>query len=853
MRKRKKKKHMTIIILLAVIIGIAAALAAATGIYYMLHVPTVTFDASKLTGEVTSGASGYLYRLSENGVPSWNMTESLKVSSVSAKVKNGLQHPIGEVSHVAPQLIRNESFDYMIVYLQDVYKTWYYDHENITEQKKNGTYDYKDYLQNTFFPAIKDSIKEMLESEYADKLVFCIFNECDNGVWFGRWDSENENHLFNTEDFDTFNEAWKMTYDYVKSLAPNTFIGGPGNLNYRHNKMDSFLKFASENNCVPDVMIYHELSDDSIYNWGANVKDLKKIEKKYGISTETPIIVTEYGRMEDNGNANIMLRYITKIENSKTYANQAFWLLANNLCNTCADYNTPNSAWWVYRWYAALEGQTMDVKVSDFFHCDFENAIKKMHSFRTKNFLGLGALSDSKDKIQMLVTGADYKGKVKLKNLDSTALFNKAVKVTVSQITYQGISGKVYAPEIVKTYTESCGKKLEFDMGDMNSDTAYKIELEVCEKEEEPYENENLYKRYEFENGVFLGDAYTYDSAYATTGNKNGMAGGFEKEGDGVELSFDVPESAEYEIRLIYGNSNDGSVPDDRTFSSAAFTLDGKEEILSFENTIKSEITNVYFMTKKLSEGSHTVRFAHNTGTFVLDSMLIRIAENTKVYFEKNTERENSFLIVSPNDGYYEIKTKKQTTLSVDGAKAKTDQNGNAVIYLRRGLNYLDISSDTALLSVKESSAKGNSISLDFAEAKLTDGAKIKVNETLNIEYLSGISSKGGKAQYVINAPEEGTYKLTVLYSNNLENGVHDYNIDLVEGYITIAVNGFKQENLYCRNTYSNDNFTTVTTNIELKKGKNLISFSNDGENKFNGNDTFAPNIAKISIYPVTA
>ena len=122
----------------------------------------------------------------------------------------------------------------------------------------------------------------------------------------------------------------------------------------------------------------------------------------------------------------------------------------------------------------------------------------------------------------------------------------------------------------------------------------------------------------------------------------------------------------------------------------------------------------------------------------------------------------------------------------------------------------------------------------------------------MGLKYLTGISSKGGKAQYTINAPEKGTYKLTVLYSNNLENGVHDYNVDLVESYITISVDGFKQENLYCRNTYSNDNFTTVTTNIELKKGENIISFTNDGTNKFDSNETFAPNIAKISIYPVT-
>ena len=848
-----KGKLKIMLIFIAVIIVAVIALGAWVGVSYKTSVPTVTFDASQLTGNVTSGASGYLYGVSEDGVPSYNMTESLKISSVSAKVKNGLQHPIGEVSHVAPQLIKDDSFDYMIVYLQDIYKTWYYDHENITEQKKNGTYNYKEYLQNDFFPAIKNSILEMVNSEYADKLVFCMYNECDNGIWFGHWDEKEQCNVFSKEDYQTFNDAWKMTYDYVKSLAPNVLIGGPGTMNYRHFKLDNFLSFTSKNGCTPDVIIYHELSDDSIYNWEANVKDLKKIEKKYGISTDLPIIVTEYGRMQDNGNPNIMLRYITKIENSKVYANQAYWLMANNLCNTCADYNTPNSAWWVYRWYSNLDGQTMNVRVSDFFHCDFEKAIKGLREFRYKNFLGVGTLSDEKDSLQMLITGADYDGRVKVKNLDKTNLFGKTVKVTVSQITYHGISGRVYNPEIVKSYTAKCEEELVFDMTDINSDTAYKIDVSLCEKEEKPFENNNLYKRYEFENGTLLGEAYTYNSAYGTTGEENGMVGGIEKEGDGVELTFDVPEDGEYELKFIYGKANDGAVPSDRISAKAKLTLDKEEETLTFANTIRSEITDEYTKTAILTKGTHSVKFMHGEGTFTLDSMLVRKTEKEKIHFEKDSVRDNSFLVISPNDGYFEITTDKETKLSVDGAKAKTDENGNAAVYLRRGLNYIDITGKASLVRVSKSTNAGKSITLDISKAKLFDTAKIETNKASSLSYITGISSDGGKAEYVIDMPRGGTYKLNILYSNNLENGVHDYNVDLVESYVTISVDGFKQQNLYCRNTYSDDTFITVTTNIELQKGENFVSFTNDGAKLFNGNTAFAPNIAKITLYEVTA
>ena len=77
---------------------------------------------------------------------------------------------------------------------------------------------------------------------------------------------------------------------------------------------------------------------------------------------------------------------------------------------------------------------------------------------------------------------------------------------------------------------------------------------------------------------------------------------------------------------------------------------------------------------------------------------------------------------------------------------------------------------------------------------------------------------------------------------------MHSYNVDLVEDFITISVNGVKSENLYCRNTYSHDTYTTVTTNISLEKGENILTFSNDGANKFNNGTTFAPDIATVTV-----
>ncbi len=842
-------------IVFSLILAVMSLLPTSLGLPVCAGGPTVYFDAQSLTGEVTNGASGYLYGIAEDGVPSHNMVESLDIASVSAKTQGGLQHPIGEVGDIADSLLSAGHCDYIVVYLQDMFSTWYYEDASITEMKKNNEYDWEKFLKETYFPLIEETVSQMKNTPYSDKLVYCIFNECDNGVWFGKWVTDGENgwHSFDDEDRDVFNKAWKMTYDYVKSLVPDAKIGGPGNYEYNRDKTEKFLKFTSENSCVPEVMIYHELDDRSVYDWETNVNDLKELETKYGIAADTPIIITEYGRMQDNGNPNTMLKYIVRTENSKVYSDQAYWLFADNLCSTAADYNTPNSAWWVYRWYTSLEGQTMKSEISDILHSDLGKALKEKREPRYQQLMGLGTIDENGEKIEILVSGADYNSRVVVKNLENTALFGKNVKIEITAVTYQGILGKVYAPETVKTYDKKCGKQLSIPL-ETNSNTAYRIVVTAGEAECE--ENENMFIRYEAEEGTLLGNSYTYDSAYATTGETNGMVGGMEQAGDGVKLTVNAKEDGEYLLRIIYGKANDGQASGDRSFAKANLLIDGGEEnVITLNNTIRSEITDYYDFTVSLEKGKHTVTFTNNTGTFVLDSILVKKNENSEfIYSEKDADRENGFLVLADKDGYYELCTGIETTLTVDGANAKTDKNGNTAVYLRRGINYIDADSRNVNLSIKKTDKKSESIiTLIPSDALLSGDAVLKRNDALNAQVITGISNLSGSAEYTVNAAEDGVYKLTVTYSNNRENGVHAYNVDLVEDYITIFINGTKSQNLYCRNTYSGDTFTTVTANITLKKGENVLTFGNDGVNLFNSGKVFAPDIAKMTINPVTA
>ena len=86
-------------------------------------------------------------------------------------------------------------------------------------------------------------------------------------------------------------------------------------------------------------------------------------------------------------------------------------------------------------------------------------------------------------------------------------------------------------------------------------------------------------------------------------------------------------------------------------------------------------------------------------------------------------------------------------------------------------------------------------------------------------------------------------------YSNNEECGVHAYNVDLIEEYITVEANGEKQE-LWCVNTMSDDTFGTAVAYLKLKKGGNTIRLSNDGHNSFNSRVSTCPFISDITVCP---
>jgi hypothetical protein len=91
-----------------------------------------------------------------------------------------------------------------------------------------------------------------------------------------------------------------------------------------------------------------------------------------------------------------------------------------------------------------------------------------------------------------------------------------------------------------------------------------------------------------------------------------------------------------------------------------------------------------------------------------------------------------------------------------------------------------------------------------------------------------------------VSVPSSGTYRMVVHFANAEKKGDHQYNIQVVDRYAEITVNGRNLQRAYFRNTFSWSAYRTRVIDVDLEAGNNTIKFSNPSAH--------APHIDKIEI-----
>jgi hypothetical protein len=327
----------TICALLASVVG-SSTVAASTQTY------TVTANAGTSTGSIMYGGIGALYGLLTDGNPAYSDISGLVHPQYFANMApGGTQHTTGDAFVVTPEA-KATGVKAIDIYLQDYYPTWPYTNPGITS-----------YVDNV----VKPEATKVMNSGNASLYRFVIFNEPD-WIWYGTSGSK----------LTSLENDWKTAYTALRSVDSSAQILGPNFSVYNSSAYSSFFSFCKSNNCLPNVVTWHDLSGPSI---DTELSNFKSIESGLGISL--PVDVNEYGRTGDMGRPGRLVQYLAKFENDKVYGEMSAW--GGNFNYLVGTDNQPAGCWQLYRWYGQTNGNTISVSDSDSTGC---NSVMAFHN-----------------------------------------------------------------------------------------------------------------------------------------------------------------------------------------------------------------------------------------------------------------------------------------------------------------------------------------------------------------------------------------------------------------------------------------------------------------------------------------
>lgn len=112
------------------------------------------------------------------------------------------------------------------------------------------------------------------------------------------------------------------------------------------------------------------------------------LEKHDGIKP-LPIGIDEYANRYNLSVPGEMVQWLAMFEDTKVYADMAFWDIADNYSDTAVRNDEPDGQWWLFRWYGQLTGDTV--------------AVTPPHPDTIDTLSGLAALDTGKRQARVIV------------------------------------------------------------------------------------------------------------------------------------------------------------------------------------------------------------------------------------------------------------------------------------------------------------------------------------------------------------------------------------------------------------------------------------------------------------------
>lgn len=890
---------------------------------------TLHFDADpeNRKSELFHGSTGFLYGVSEIGVPSADVIKAIEPKILVQKAANGQQHPSGDGYRLTSYL-KECGVENIQIYLQDYYLEWPYE--------SNGIEDYNQ--------KVKKIVTEMIEGKTVEEIAgysFVIFNEPD-GIWY-----QNKVSQMCTD--------WLKIYQTIKAINPAIKVAGPNFSVYNSSAYQTFFEFCQQNNCLPEYITWHELQKDKLTSFKSHCDEVRGYIKTYyaGSGLEPIIFVNETVNFDDVGNPGALVNWLAIFEEKDVYASLPYWGLANSLNELAADSNQPNGAWWVYKWYAQMTGKKLPLTLENI---EGPGAYGRLY--------GLTSIDENAGMIYSLFGGQAGKQTISIENIRSSKIFAGADKAHVKLYSTKYTGQQGFADQIPVEFEGNLafsGDDLVFTVPDAELMDAYYAVITPTVGTDvttiSAYDK-NWEQTYEAENAALIGGA----QAFTKTGggdlarSNRAEVGGMNSENDGVKFTVEVPKDGRYRLNIYYSSqapqvdpltlqyvSKDGQNRAIGALCSHRLTIDGgaPQEIV-FDSTVKWGYYNYKTVYVDLKAGRHEIQLMYqgeNQNSKEINSMLCalldkidltyapkeaavieiepeELAASQKGFVYAQEEKFSgggsasgsgkfTFYVNVPRDGYYTVGSagsgsctlsksrvnyakdaKAESALTVDWLKlfdlTVGDQDAG-MVYLTAGVNQLCLEGNGLVLDLLTftenlQAAKENSIIVEAEDCQLsgTDGkdnyhylpGSAAVPTVIKQETASGQKAvegfrggKDNKLALTVTAPEAGDYKLSVRYANDepapvmkTQAGadyVHPYNTDLVERYMQISVNGEPAQTVYFKNTFCWDTYKNTIIDVKLKKGENVIVFTNDNSYKFSSvQDDFSPRLDQFTVAP---
>jgi hypothetical protein len=871
-----------------------------------VYVPNeITVDLGSDTGAFHGGASGTLYGVYGEDIPSDNLLEGIDLRTVSTKAQDGPQHPGADALEVVKPLADATDGD-VYIYMTDIHRGFPYEWEGSTPAEKLSIYSEKLARQ-------VDQVLE-LPAEYQDNIVFVPFNEPEGNMFgTGTWSLNRVSWLNNPTDYFA---AWDSAYRLIKGKLPTASVAGP-NTSVLYSQVKGFLQHAVAANTVPDVITWHELSNPAQVRSSVAKYRAWETEVFAGTAfegTALPININEYAFNYHTSVPGQMIQWISAIEESKVDADIAYWNIDGNLSDSAVEANRGNGQWWLLNAYAQMSGHTV--------------AVTPPSPNTSYTLQGVATLDEDKRQSRVIIGGSAGNASLAVTNVPES-VFGSTVHALIREIPWTGQLGDSAEPEVIAEADVPVeGGAVDLGFGStlpqLKESSAYEVILTPGGHSTSPAVAPKVWAAsYEAENAAHTGSVYFRNgpegtpsnvSKFYTSGQYN--IGGLRTGSDTVlDFEVTVPQDGTYDLSVLASSLNTfGSVAEQGP-TNVFLRVDGSaEQELFLTLGYKWVVWDHTDTTVDLTAGTHTISLAAKSldgvgatkGDALIDKIDLSLANPDAApiyeaeYADLHGAQPSYDHDVASGSGAVALDEGDSATFWVyahDDAPATLDVHtigGGTASLAVNGVHVTDVAASTqvpvflsggvnkVVLTGLQGSALidrvGVGSSVDVLATQRYEAEDGVLAGTAQVSPLSlasggsavtGVGGEPGNGNTLtfddVEAAKDGTYALTFRYSNEEQSPASHYNPDPLARHADVTING-ESTRVWFPHSFHRNNFWELSVPVELAAGSNTIVISSNELPNFDGetyiSETFpdvllrselAPNLDWISVTPFTA